>query len=138
MEFPIRNVYLTLRSEQFQKQSTRAGLYLFLKYLSLWERLCFLKWSHMTMCGEKEKATQGSPCIHLSNGTVPFPKARGKKKKIPLASPGCSILSPCICLSLSLLMSTVINRSFSLSPCLHSELSILLKSVFERKQVGST
>jgi hypothetical protein len=41
-------------------------------------------------------------------------------------------------LSLSLLMSTVINRSFSLSPCLHSELSILLKSVFERKQVGST
>lgn len=120
------------------KAQGQVGLYLYLKYLSLSSTSLLPELKPMAMCGKREKATQRPPCLHLPTGTVPSPKARERKKVIPLASPGCGILSPCVCLSLTLLMSTVINRPFSSSPCLHCGLGVLLKSVLERKQVGLT
>lgn len=73
---------------------------------------------------------------HPKAPLLPLPQERGNERlsRLPVLATASS--PSCICLSPSLLMGTVINRSFSLSPCLYSGPSILLKLVFEGKQAS--
>lgn len=73
---------------------------------------------------------------HPKAPLLPLSQERGKERLSLLPVLATASSPSCMCLSPSLLMGTVINRSFSLSPCLHSGPSILLKLVFEGKQVG--